>query len=60
MTKTEIKQMTRLKKLLDDAAKLADRMDLQDERGGYVGSQLGVIASDIEVKLSYAGHDEDN
>lgn len=44
------KQLRDLAKRINKCADLADKFQLLDERGGYVDSQLGVLATDLEVQ----------
>ena len=53
MTQTERKQLKRLISLLNKAQEIADRLELLNGSGGELGSLIGSIADELEVKYEH-------
>jgi len=51
MTKAEIRKLDRLVRMLEEAASLADKIELQLDNGGYVGCLIGTMADELSVRL---------
>lgn len=51
MTKQEQQKLRRIVRLLEQAASLADEMDLLANNGGYVGSIVGTVADELSLRL---------
>lgn len=52
MSKSETKQLKRLIKKLNEAADMADSLELLLPNGAFAGSLIGGIADDLESLLS--------
>ena len=51
MTKTDLRNFKKLSQLLRDAANLADRLGALTSGGAEIGSLIGSVADELEVKI---------
>lgn len=54
MRKSDLRKLDRLIRLLNQAANLADELEVLDSRGGIVGSIVGTIAWEVELARDVA------
>jgi hypothetical protein len=51
MDNLELKKLRRIVTLLNQAAALADEIELLADNGGYVGSIVGTVADELSLRL---------